>query len=322
MRNEKKLFILAETVLAAGVIALAIMMIKEKSRGVREKVSVIIENSDDGQWSAFKYGLKMAAQDYNIELFIVPTSEILTVEEEQTLIENEVDRGADAIIVDPVLDEDVGEMLKKVKVPVMLIDDLAYNPEILQRFCVSCGDNNAMGADLGAELLEDYNGNLSGKTVGIYLDDLKSNSASERMRSFESAVKQAGGTVVWVSEHSSEEQENLLLEDLPKADIVVALDDASLTAAGQSAALNNLHGARVYGIGNSTQALYYLDSGIVDCVVVPDDFRMGYESLAEVIRGKGIFREDMKDIVVSHTVIRRETLFLQENQEIIFTMSQ
>ena len=36
---------------------------------------------------------------------------------------------------------------------------------------------------------------------------------------------------------------------------------------GEYAAANNLHGALVYGIGNSTEAVYYLDTGIVGCLV-------------------------------------------------------
>ena len=53
-------------------------------------------------------------------------------------------------------------------------------------------------------------------------------------------------------------------------DFVIALDDNSLTAAGECAAANNLHGAIIYGIGNSTEAVYFLDTGAVECLVVPD----------------------------------------------------
>ena len=63
---------------------------------------------------------------------------------------------------------------------------------------------------------------------------------------------------------------------------MAALDDNSLTAAGECSASNNLHGAVVYGIGNSTEAVYYLDTGSVECLVVPDEFNVGYQSLTEM----------------------------------------
>ena len=90
---------------------------------------------------------------------------------------------------------------------------------------------------------------------------------------------QAG--ISWsVSAPFSEEGE-VLLKAQPAVDFVIALDDNSFTMAGEYAAANNLHGALVYGIGNSTEAVYYLDTGIAGCLVAPDEFNVGYQSLAE-----------------------------------------
>ncbi|MFR2836002.1 MAG: hypothetical protein ACLTCI_04085 [[Clostridium] nexile] len=36
-------------------------------------------------------------------------------------------------------------------------------------------------------------------------------------------------------------------------------------------------GELLYGIGQSTEAIYYLDKGIAECVVVPDEFNVGYQ---------------------------------------------
>ena len=88
------------------------------------------------------------------------------------------------------------------------------------------------------------------------------------------------------------------------------------------AAANDLHGALVYGIGNSTEAVYYLDTGIAGCLVVPDEFNVGYQSLTEAAEILTHYFYKMHDRTVSYTVLRRDTLFSKENQEIIFTMSQ
>ncbi len=105
-------------------------------------------------------------------------------------------------------------------------------------------------------------------------------------------------------------------------DFVIALDDNSFTMAGEYAAANDLHGALVYGIGNSTEAVYYLDTGIAGCLVVPDEFNVGYQSLTEAAEILTHYFHKMHDRTVSYTVLRRDTLFSKENQEIIFTMSQ
>ena len=56
--------------------------------------------------------------------------------------------------------------------------------------------------------------------------------------------------------------------------------------------------------------------------MVPDEFNVGYQSVKEAVKRARTLRGAIKNQTVSHTVIRRETLFSEENQEILFTMSQ
>lgn len=48
MKNSKRLFILIEAVLAVMVMVLAFVMLRERNGKDLDKVSVIIQNSDDG----------------------------------------------------------------------------------------------------------------------------------------------------------------------------------------------------------------------------------------------------------------------------------
>ena len=74
MKNGKKIFILVETFLGLMVFVLVMFMFLEKNEKKQEKISVIIQNSDDSQWAAFKYGAKMAAADKKTEVFVVSTA--------------------------------------------------------------------------------------------------------------------------------------------------------------------------------------------------------------------------------------------------------
>lgn len=105
-------------------------------------------------------------------------------------------------------------------------------------------------------------------------------------------------------------------------DIIVALNDQDLTALGAYFADNQPQREMLYGVGHSTEAVYYLDKGIVEAVVVPDEFNVGYQSLSEVAKKLKSRFGKMKKRKISYTVIRKETLFTKENQEIILTMSQ
>lgn len=323
MKNSKKVFILTEAVLGVLVLILAVIMLLDRNGKEPYKVSVIIGNSEDNQWAAFRYGLRMAAKDRQVEVSVVPTEGAMTLEEEQELIEQEIYNGADGVIVQPVPGSDTEEMLKKIKkkVPVMLVGSAAAK-EGGETFPVTQPDNYAMGQALAEELIRDCADNLRGKSLGIVSCAGDSQAVQERSAGFQEALKGMGTRVSWNVEGIFGEEETNSLESLPKVDFVIALDDGSTTAAGEYSASNDLHGAIVYGIGNSTEAVYYLDTGRTQCLVVPDEFNVGYQSLDEMSRKLGHSFRKMKDRQTIYTVIQRDTLFTKENQELLFTMSQ
>lgn len=313
MKKDKKMFIFIEAVLGTMVLFLAFLMLREKNVDKSYQISVIVENADDTQWSAFKYGLKMAAEDKGAEMVMVSTGASLSQEEEKKLIEEEIKNGADGVIVQPVSGEDTQQMLKEVgnKAEIMLVDDILSG---IEKFPVIQPDAYEMGKALAEELLKDYGGNLEGKTLGILTGEEGLKSSAEKEKGFTETLQNTGAEILW--------SDTQITENMPEADFVVALDDNSLRAAGERAAANNLHGAIVYGIGNSTQSVYYLDMGIAECLVIPDTFNVGYQSLTELVNKleKAFYEYENQEI--SYTVMRKENMFSKENQEVIFTMSQ
>ena len=55
------------------VLVLAALMLGERNRDARAKVSVIVCDSDNSGWAAFEYGVRMAAEDRGIEVVIAAT---------------------------------------------------------------------------------------------------------------------------------------------------------------------------------------------------------------------------------------------------------
>lgn len=324
MKHNKKLFISIEAVLAVMVISLAFIMLNENSSKDLRKISVVVQGSDDKQWAAFRYGLEMAANDYGTEMVFANTSDNLTAEEEIEVIKREIHNGADALIVQPVPGEGMEEMLKEIdnKIPVMLAGCTASGNREESLLPVTEPDNYAMGRALAEELLSDYNGNIKGKTLGIASENSSQEAVINRMDGVLDVLEAEGADVCWSVSGSLEETGENPLDKQQSVDIVLALDDRSLVTASGFSAANNLHGAIVYGMGHSTEALYYLDTGVVECLVVPDEFNKGYKSLAEASKSAKYFFRKMNDMAVSYTVIRRDELFLPQNQEILYTMNQ
>ena len=321
MMNNKKGFVLTEVILMIMVIGLALMMISGQNKKALDKVSVILENAGDSQWSALKYGLKMAAEEEGIELAVVDVEEGLDAEAQKKVFEREIEDGADALIVQPVLDKNDQEVLKKIekRVPVMLVGYEAEKGETRYDLPVIKEDNYEMGQALAEEMLKDFEGNIEEKKIGLLLASTDSNMLSSRECGFKDALEDKNANILELSLDSLLDREENMES---KVDIVIALDDSNLTAIGQYLASSQPHGELLYGIGQSTEAIYYLDKGIAECVVVPDEFNVGYQSLSEVARKLDHYFENMKKQTVSYSVIRKETLFSKENQELLLTMSQ
>lgn len=321
MMNNKKGFVLTEVILMIMVIGLALMMISGQNKKALDKVSVILENAGDSQWFALKYGLKMAAEEEGIELAVVDVEEGLDAEAQKKVFEREIEDGADALIVQPVLDKNDQEVLKKIekRVPVMLVGYEAEKGETRYDLPVIKEDNYEMGQALAEEMLKDFEGNIEEKKIGLLLASTDSNMLSSRECGFKDALEDKNANILELSLDSLLDREE---NTESKVDIVIALDDSNLTAIGEYLASSQPHGELLYGIGQSTEAIYYLDKGIAECVVVPDEFNVGYQSLSEVARKLDHYFENMKKQTVSYSVIRKETLFSKENQELLLTMSQ
>ena len=321
MMNNKKGFVLTEVILMIMVIGLALMMISGQNKKALDKVSVILENAGDSQWSALKYGLKMAAEEEGIELAVVDVEEGLDAEAQKKVFEREIEDGADALIVQPVLDKNDQEVLKKIekRVPVMLVGYEAEKGETRYDLPVIKEDNYEMGQALAEEMLKDFEGNIEEKKIGLLLASTDSNMLSSRECGFKDALEDKNANILELSLDSLLDREE---NTEAKVDIVIALGDSNLTAIGEYLASSQPHGELLYGIGQSTEAIYYLDKGIAECVVVPDEFNVGYQSLSEVARKLDHYFENMKKQTVSYSVIRKETLFSKENQELLLTMSQ
>ena len=324
MKYGKRTFILTEIVLGILVVTLAFFMLYNKNENKAERIAVIIPDIEESQWAAFKYGLKMASQEYGVNTVLISKANINMSEDEIEVIQQEMDKGADAIIVKMVGDSKEYSKLKKIqkKVPLMLAGERPADIKKKSAIPVTQPNQYDMGAALARKLIENNNGNLTGKKIGIFAENSNSESDCKRKKGVCDTLKDTGAKILWSVSRDEGIRKNTTLQSQRKVDIVLALDDTSLVEAGESAKQNNLYGAIVYGIGNSTEAVYYLDTGRAECLVISDEFTAGYQCVAETVNKLRKSFYQMQDQEVSYTILTRNNLFSKENQDLLFTLSQ
>ena len=151
MKSSKKMFVLTEAVLAVMVAITAIGMLWGQNEEKKGKVSVIVNDSDADRWAAFKYGLRMAAQDEEIALFIVNMGEGLTAEEEKEAFKATSDSLIEIFrkeLGNDKLDVKI-EKLKDEKVASMIT--LSEQNRRMQEMMKMYGMGNMGGMDMGGE---------------------------------------------------------------------------------------------------------------------------------------------------------------------------
>ena len=67
MKSSKKMFILVECILGFLLIGMIIFTVQKRQGQDLKRISVIIQNSDETQWAAFKYGLKCRCIYYKFD---------------------------------------------------------------------------------------------------------------------------------------------------------------------------------------------------------------------------------------------------------------
>ena len=249
---------------------------------------------------------------------------ITAMEEEIKIIQFAIKKGADAVIVQPIPGADSEELLSSVsaKTPIMLIGSSAGYDRGKSAYATTEVDAAALAKKLVEEVLSDHKGDISGKTFGIFSSDVASDVTYVKKETVCSELERMGAKIDWKITGNLNEDGLVLLEKQQPVDVVLALDDRSVVGTGSCAKQKRLHGAQIYGIGNSTEAVYYLDDDSIECLVVPDEFEAGYQCMDQVVKRLKGDLWTMQDQTVQYTVIRRQELFSDSNQELLFTMSQ
>ena len=148
MKHGKKTFVIIEAVLGILVILVLGFIIYKQNGHEPEKIAVIIPDVDESEWSAFKYGLKMAAREYDTDVVIISKDNMETANDEIEIMNQEIIKGADAVIVKPIANQNGTQKLKQLEksVPVMAVGDTF--PEEPSGLHTIEPDHYHMGADL------------------------------------------------------------------------------------------------------------------------------------------------------------------------------
>ena len=278
------------------------------------RVSVIVEDSSNERWTAFRLGIDQAAREYGVDVAFIASPEFESAQDQKNLIRQEAAGGADALILSLYDSEmtDIGTNTMKI---VFVETDGIRDSSAGSAAVVPSG--RKMGEALGEMLLK-----KSGPApyVSVFIGNLLRYSEKEMLLGLTETVEGAGGSILLIE--TDREYMMTALTRSKEADAIAVLEDPLLMRAAELSVSEELPGGRLFGIGCSPSNISYLDRGVISGMIIPNEFTMGYQSLAQLSRCLSNDIPVMKDIEIGFSGVLTEEVHDPENEKLLFPVVQ
>ena len=278
------------------------------------RVSVIVEDSSNERWTAFRLGIDQAAREYGVDVAFIASPEFESAQDQKNLISQEAAGGADALILSLYDSEmtDIGTNTMKI---VFVETDGIRDSSAGSAAVVPSG--RKMGEALGEMLLK-----KSGPApyVSVLIRNLLRYSEKEMLQGLTETVEGAGGSIRLIE--TDREYMMTALTRSKEADAIAVLEDPLLMRAAELSVSEELPGGRLFGIGCSPSNISYLDRGVISGMIIPNEFTMGYQSLAQLSRCLSNDIPVMKDIEIGFSGVLTEEVHEPENEKLLFPVVQ
>lgn len=324
MKKNRITFLVAELILVILAVIFANRIFQEKEP--QKRVAVIIPDSGDTRWEGLINGLKESAKVNNIHLIICNTDEISNAEEEKAQIDEQIDNEVDAFIICPAPGTETKDMLTSLaadRQDFILITEGVYATSDDEAestgFATIKPDNYQIGQTLGKQMLAKEADALSGKKVGVVVGRKDTEAAANRVKGLTDALAEAGCDIAWVYNNTGEQDICEVVDSKDTVDYIAAMDTAALDTLGAQAENGCYKGAALYGVGSSMQSIALLDYDQVKCLVVPDGYGIGYESVNEIAKKLTKSRYTLKSHDEKIQVIDRDNLYSEDIERFLYS---
>lgn len=336
-------WVLIVSILISIIIWAAYGLFAEEERMETVHISVIIEDNGNSRWTAFQQGLEWAAREFQVDLSVVPAAGFSRTEEQWELVEQKTEDGIDGILLAPYSADEIGHYLREFNgnVRILLVEsDISRNEDAVLSVSAVGPDYGDMGKALFDEIIKDFENRpendpeqdshmgeeirsekvLQGKKVLLLTSNPGKLGSIQTGEKIKELMKTQDIDALETGTVSSEEDSSIL--ENKQADIVIALDDASLQIAAKELVSETENRPDLYGMGICADNVYYLERGIIRSMIVVNDFKMGYESLsllADTIRTNN---NEQQKVDIGFQAVRPEEVHVPEIEKLLFPIVQ
>ncbi len=300
---------------------------KDNTSSVKKyQVALITKSTNSAFWKSVYSGANAASAEYNLNLIFEGPENEEDYETQNTMIDQAVSDGADAIVfsaVDYMANAEAINRAANKGVKIIVIDS-DVNSSLVS--CRIGTDNYEAGCTAGKAALECGSPVLH---IGIVNFDKNSENGQTREKGFRDTVAKderaeivASINVLSSTEIAKEETMKMLAAH-PEINIVVTFNE--WTSLGVGYAIRELDMAdttTVVAFDSNVVSVGMLELGEVDALVVQNPYAMGYlgmESAYQLLNG---FSLDSEEVNTSTMLVTRENMYNEECQRAIFAFDK
>lgn len=280
-------------------------------------ISVICSGQSADEFSVLKSGIDKAADELNADISFFTLQKDNDAQQQISLLEREVDNGANAVLILPVQSEDIVEPIIQAdkKVPAVVMESTLSGLSDLKT--VSC-DDVQMGQSLAEHIIRSEN-QIQNVTI------LNTDDHMALCNGLETVLKDTNAQITY-SNSNFFHSESDALDNARKFlagcqnEIVIALDRDTLEILGKAKKdLADSHAdvnCHLYGVGRSNAIMSMLEEGIIHSVAVENEYGIGYLSVKTAV--DRLQKIPPKNVNVNFVIADSSNMHNPENEYLLF----
>lgn len=323
----KKWFILLLSLMAALALFLVLSIFYDQTRSetveLEKPIQIVmksIETEPMDFWEIVMRGMREAAKEYGLDYEISGPSHEKEIDLQIEMVNEIIEQRPPMLLLAA---SDYEKLVPSVEraselgIPVITFDS---NVDSSIPISFIATDNIEAGKKAGDELKRLMKGS-SRREIAIVSHIKEVSTGIDREAGVRESLQEEQVIGTWYIDVEQEKAYLATLELLKNDELggIIALNEAS--ALGVADAVAEVDGARdrvwVVGFDNAIQELEYLESGVIDALIVQRPYNMGYmtvKTAAEFLMGNPIAAE----LNTGSLLITKDNMFKREYQEILF----
>lgn len=276
-------------------------------------------------WQMLIAGVNAAAEEYGVELATVTSSTETAIDEQIALIEDVIRDHPDVMILSAADYERCAEVTERAIAAGIKVVSLDTDVNAAGRSCFVASNNYQIGVDMGAQMADFL---PDGGKVAVIQHMTTTTSGVDRTQGALDELKKHANIEVlgaYCCENSIERAQSItrsLLREHPDiAGFVCTNEVCNVGTANTLVAQQQGGNVLLVGCDNSQRQIQFLEQNVIQAMVVQRPLNMGYIAVQQaVLLASGEHVDERIEVPV--VTITRENMYTEENQKLLFPVTQ